>query len=417
MPAVMARSERSTNPDLLRLPRLSEWLLVAMPAVLAIGGLTTLTVPNPLPAVSLLDGGFVIATGLLLPRASRRAYPAILALLFLFLLRMTIACLGTGAPFWDALQAHKWLLYLIEAFVFLDLKINHPKRIVLATEILLAMALVKYSLVFLTHSAGRTGILDENNFELALFCGLVAVSYRHMGPRRPILVALTGVVVVLSQSRSGSIEFFILLAYVVSVSTWRSPLARYLSALFVGASVIIPVVIFGDRNSGTVIDRVSFLNVFLSDTSRWSIFNWLFGMPPITPLSADACYTLSYYQTLFSTAGDGTCYSVVLHAYLLRIVFDAGLLGLLGSFGIMWYLMSRSKVRLGLRLCLIAIAIANSASVSGLNNLFVVLPMVLAMLSAQWQASPGAVNLSPHSFAPPRANRSPSNAIREDLPI
>ena len=409
MPALVA-SKRGSNdlPEPRRLPRFSEWLLVTMPSVLAFGGLVTLNAPNALPAVSVLDGGFVIATLLLLPRASRRIYAPIFVLLFLFVLRMTMACLEFSTPFFDALQAHKWLLYLIESFVFLDVSMSSPRRIALATKILVVLALVKYSLVFLTQSAGRTGILDENNFELALFCGLVALSYKHMGRARSLLVAATGLVVVLSQSRSGSVEFLILLAYVVSVSTWRGPLARYLSAIFVGTSVVIPLLIFGDRSTGTVIDRVNFLNVFLSETSHWSPLNWLFGLPPITPLSSDACFTLSYYQPLFSTAGDGTCYSVVLHAYLLRIIIDAGLVGLIGSFGIMWWLMSRSSVPLALRLCLIAIAIANSASVSGLNNLFVILPMVLAMVSSQSEltSSPGRSRFSTASLS------SPSQRIR-----
>ena len=375
-----------------------------LPALVAIGGLATLREPNVLPAVSIIDGGFVIATLLLTPRISRRSYAPLLSLVFFFLFRMTIACLGSDVPLFDALQAHKWLLYLMESFVFLDVSMRRPGRIALLAKILIALSLVKYGLVFSTNSGGRTGILSENNFELALFCGLVALSYKHMGRGRSLLVAATGLVVVLSQSRSGSIEFLILLAYLVSVSTWRGPLARYLSALFIGASVIIPLLIFGDRNTGTVIDRVNFLNVFLIETSSWSVPTWLLGMPPLSPLSNQACLSLSYYQALFSTAHDGVCYAVVLHAYLLRIVFDAGVLGLVGSFGIMWYLMSRSKVPLALRLCLIAIAIANSASVSGLNNIFVILPMVLAMVASQSDFT-----------TPPNILRLPSSSLLTSL--
>ncbi len=46
-----------------------------------------------------------------------------------------------------------------------------------------------------------------------------------------------------------------------------------------------------------------------------------------TPLLPASCADLSYYQTLFSYAGDGRCYSVILHSFIMRVIYDHGIIG------------------------------------------------------------------------------------------
>lgn len=134
--------------------------------------------------------------------------------------------------------------------------------------------------------------------------------------------------------------------------------------------------------SSTQVDRLNFLGVFLAEAQAFTALNWLFGTAPITPLSPGACHGLSYYESLFSSAGDGTCYSVILHAFVLRVIFDAGLVGLAIAYGGAWYFMRRGRVRTGLAMTLLAIAFANGLSVSGLNNPYVALPILVAILAA-----------------------------------
>jgi hypothetical protein len=146
--------------------------------------------------------------------------------------------------------------------------------------------------------------------------------------------------------------------------------------------VVIPVAAFVIRTTSQRIDRLNFLDAFLHDVSDWTIFNWLFGSVPITPLSAETCRDLSFYEKLFSTAGDGSCYSVIYHAFVLRVLFDSGILGLLLVFGGAWVALMRARVKVGLAVFLVAVAGANSLSVSGLNSPYVLLPILIAILLA-----------------------------------
>lgn len=166
-----------------------------------------------------------------------------------------------------------------------------------------------------------------------------------------------------------------------------SLVAKYLLTVGAALAVLIPIYTFQQRSIGaTSIDRLNFLNVFLAEAQTWNILTWIFGTTPITPLSSGGCSRLSFYESLFSSAGDGSCYSVILHSFLMRVVFDAGLLGLLASILIPWLLMRWNYVSRLSALTLTGIAIVNGASVSGINNPYVALPILLAILVSRIHA-------------------------------
>lgn len=349
---------------------------------------------GPLPTTALLDAWMILFMFAALIRGPIRTMGIIFALACYLLFLRVFPALWNNSPVEDFLQAYRWVLYLI-AFAFAVGRQWVPvEPLVKVMWALLGMALTKAALTFALMGPGnRPGLLLENNFEMALFAGLIAVLYTHLNKSRLWAIGALGVLTFLSGSRSGAVAFLVLAVFALSQQRSRDMFVRHLAVFALPLLVSIPVAIFGARAAtSTNIDRLNFLDVFLNDTRPWGAATWLFGTTPITPLSNTACERLAYYERLFSSTGDGSCYSVILHAFVLRIVYDAGIVGLIIAFATTWYLMRKGGVRVPLALCLLGIAVTNSLSVSGLNNPYVALPILLAITTA---ASPPPVNPAP----------------------
>lgn len=336
---------------------------------------------GPLPTTTMLDA-WVILFVLACLFWGRIYTTFALGLLTLYLLTRILFALYTESPTEDFLQAHKWLLYLV-AFAFaVGRKWGPVRAMVRVMWVLLSLAFIKAALTFVVYGAGaRPGLLIENNFELALFSGLAIVLYRFLGRGKIWVVLLMGGLTVFSGSRSGAVAFLVLAFFAILQAKEASPLVKYLLALLAPIIALVPLSIFEQR-SGLQVDRLNFFEVFLAETSKWDAINWIFGTTPITPLSSAGCYRLSFYKSLFSTEGDGSCYSVIFHAFLMRVVFDAGVLGLMIAFGVSWWMMHRARVQFGVAVALIAVAVSNSLSVSGLNNPYVALPILLSIVTS-----------------------------------
>ena len=339
---------------------------------------------GPLPTTALLDAWFILFMFAAISRGPLPAAGTIFALSCYLLFLRAIPAIWNGSPVEDFLQAYRWVLYLVGFALAVGRRWGPIGPLVKVMWALLGMALVKAAATFALLGPGnRPGLLLENNFEMALFAGLIAVLYHDLGRSRLWAIAALGALTLLSGSRSGAVAFLVLAVYALSQQRTRDMFLRYLAVLAVPLLISIPVGIFGARAAqSSNIDRLNFLDVFLRDTQSWNLGTWLFGTPPITPLSYGACDRLAFYDRLFASTGDGSCYSVILHAFVLRVVYDAGVVGLLMAFGVTWYLMRKAQVRTSLALCLLGIAVTNSLSVSGLNNPYVALPIALAIMTA-----------------------------------
>lgn len=338
---------------------------------------------GPLPTTVILDAWIIVFAAYCILRRRISVMPFLL-LVIAYTLTRIVPALAISAPLVDFLQAYRWLFYLA-AFAIAVGQIWQPiKPLIGFTWALLSMALLKAAATFVLLGPGeRPGLLLENNFELALFGGLIVVLYPYLGRSRPWLVASFGLLTLLAGSRSGAVVLLIVVLFAVTQAKTKNLLFRYILVGGIPAAGVLVLSIFAERASnGRSVDRLNFFNVFLHDVSSWNIGTWIFGTTPITPLSPSACHSLAFYQNLFASTGDGTCYSVILHAFLMRVVFDSGLLGLLLAFGGTAYLLFFARVRPMVALSLLAIALANSFSVSGLNNPYVALPILLAIMTA-----------------------------------
>ncbi|MDQ0094663.1 hypothetical protein [Paeniglutamicibacter psychrophenolicus] len=289
----------------------------------------------------------------------------------------------TNSPLEDFLQAYRWMFYLMVLAFAIRKKWGPVRPLVIVTWLLIGMATLKSILTSAVLGPNeRPGLLTENNFELALFSGLVVALYRHI--RHKFLIIFTlGTLTLLSGSRSGAVAFLILCLFAISQAQKASLLVKYLLACLIPLLVLIPLQIFASRNpEGGQIDRLNFFDVFLSETQKWTSIEWLFGTVPISPVSREGCDRLSFYQALFSTTGDGSCYSVIFHAFTLRVIFDAGIFGFLLVIWVVWFALRKSRVQRTGAIALVLIAISNGFSVSGFNSPYIMIPVVLAILTA-----------------------------------
>jgi hypothetical protein len=117
-------------------------------------------------------------------------------------------------------------------------------------------------------------------------------------------------------------------------------------------------------------DRFWFMQVFLQETEDWSIFRYLTGAPRITPLSNHAANQLASYSVLSSYSGNGTCYSVILHSYIFRAIFDHGIIGLICIIGFVYEILKMSNIDKKIIWVTLAIFLLNGLSVSSFNNIF-----------------------------------------------
>lgn len=378
--AARATVNRMQVPAIMRLALYAIVLVSAVTSVPAVGAY------SPIP-VGLLMDGWIAALAVVCIARGRIVAPMAVAVVIVYSLTRLFPALATEAPMSDFAQAYKWLLYLFAFVVAIGRQWGPIRPLIRVMFLLLIMALAKAGLTVATSGSGaRSGLLTENNFEIALFVGLIIVTYRHMrGRERFFAVVLAGAVTVLSGSRSGAVAFVILAVFVVMTSTRLNLFFRYLLTLALPIAAWFAVSVFAERaeSTGGTIDRLNFLEVFRNETAVWDPFTWMFGTVPLTPLSPNACGALSFYENLFASQGDGTCYSVVLHAFTMRVLFDAGIVGLLIAFGVTLFALRKGGVRWPLTITLLLVAISNGMSVSGLNNAYVALPILLAILTAQ----------------------------------
>jgi len=125
------------------------------------------------------------------------------------------------------------------------------------------------------------------------------------------------------------------------------------------------------------IDRVTFLLMFIEETKDWDAVTWLIGSPVLTPLSSHSCNTLRYFEHLFSFSGNGECFSVLLHSFILRSIFDHGVLGLLALSVTTIYIIKAKGYPHKDAISILLILFATSLSVSSFNSIYVALGLLI----------------------------------------
>ncbi|HHQ6589407.1 MAG: hypothetical protein ACQER3_07330 [Pseudomonadota bacterium] len=251
-------------------------------------------------------------------------------------------------------------------------------------KIISLLFLIKYTIDKFALGIERPTLLIENNFELIM---LILVYYLvNIIKGKPDLFNTLIIVFICFISGSRSSLGALLIAIVFSLDK-KLDLKKMIYLSLIPIFLALVLFVFSERlTSGGAnaslesIDRYKFLLEFLYSVSDWPWWKFFIGSPSITPLSPVSCLNLSYYHLLFSYSGNGQCYSVILHSFLLRVIYDHGLLGLIFLLSIIWLYLY--KFRTKHKICVILILMATALSVSSLNNVYVALSLILFIGSA-----------------------------------
>lgn len=387
----------------------SERLLLGLLGLLALVGLVSPGQFNAAPAEDLLEVAFLGAAVL----SVRRMKPAG-QLLFLVagayvLVKTLLLVFFSQAGLVDYLQAYKSFFYLVLLGAFVGSGVFDRVRLARFTTFLVAVFLAKYGYSIALGLADRPGVYLENNFELIMLLGLFHLAYPHLGARRDWLFGAVALTVLLSGSRSSALGLLVVYVFLyvrTSNRTWPLHIA---GVAVVGYGVLTVFTKRAAVDGGARLDRLNFLDTFFYEVRHWPVWEFVTGSFPLTPLSPGSCGSLSFYAPLFSHSDPGVCYSVILHSYFLRAVFDHGLLGLALLFTLLWFGLRRSGTGTRDALAVLALISVSGLSVSAFNNVFASIVLAVAMgldRSAQPEEPP-APAVEPVPAARPRGRARP----------
>lgn len=320
----------------------------------------------------LFDALFVISSLALLWRSGLRlGYLITIQFFWISYLAVGIllAVVLRGVNPLDFAQAYKfvWYLVLLPPFVWAGnvLEARDLRRLLNLTLLMFLSVYVGKRLL----GIDRPIFMAENNFEL-IFLALLYFSSFAAG-NKPSVMQTIGLlsIIVLSGSRSAAIAGALVVMFSYEFKS-RNPAKIIIGVLAAVGGVALAVVIFESRTHGGLesIDRFRFLLLFLESVDNWSAGQFLVGAERLTPLPAHVCSQLSYYRMLFSYESTTTCYSVILHSFNLRILYDHGLL--IAALLLIYLVMLMRRAPAYQIVCVLGVILSSGLSVSSMNNVF-----------------------------------------------
>ncbi|MGH8052664.1 MAG: hypothetical protein ACREP4_01885 [Stenotrophomonas sp.] len=338
---------------------------------------------NVLPANAIFEM-VLLMCALLVFRIPKRPLIGFFAAAILYVgISYALMTFSMPAGFLDFAQAYKAFFYIVPLCVFFRRNVFSRERAVRLVKLLLVIMFLKYAysaLLDLTPRMGsRPGLYVENNFEIIFLVIVFYVLRDDLGPKWAVWFGVLAAVIGLSGSRSSMLALLMLYC---GIFLNRLTLRTFFHVAGLAVLALVAASIFAFRSDGggvESIDRYNFMMVFASEVEYWPAWKFLFGSAPLTPLSSYACSSLVYYQELFSFTGDGRCYSVILHSYFLRAIFDHGVLGLLFLLGFLARALRGSGYSTIEVLVFLGIICSSALSVSAMNSVFVSLAIALAL--------------------------------------
>ncbi|MGY1820422.1 hypothetical protein [Geodermatophilus sp. SYSU D00079] len=356
-----------------------ERLLYGALGLLALVGVASPGQFNVAPAENLLEVVFLAVATLSVRRMRPVGQLMVVVAGAYVVVKTLLLTLYSQASLTDFLQAYKSFFYLVLLGALVGAGVFDRARLARFTTFLVGAFLVKYGYSVALGLDDRPGVYLENNFELIMLLGLFQLAYPHLGARRDWLFGAVAMTVLLSGSRSAALGLLVVYVFLyvrTSNRTWPLHLA---GVAVVGYGVLTVFTSRAAVDGGARLDRLNFLDTFLYEVRDWPLWEFLTGSFPLTPLSPGSCQSLSFYSLLFSRTDPGTCYSVILHSYFLRALFDHGVLGLVLLLTLLWLGLRRSGTSLRDTLAVLALISVSGLSVSAFNNVFATIVLAVAM--------------------------------------
>ena len=294
-----------------------------------------------------------------------------------------------NVPNLELLRSIKWLIYLTALNLVGGRNSFSIETMVKIFKLLSTSMITVYLLTYLKGEFNvRPKLITENNYEVILLLGIYTLIFftnKNLLNLRWLIVV--GSVCLLSQSRSGIIGFLFLFIW-IGISQSQSVNSKLVKnfrfklsnlPILIILAILTNLIIQFRGSSITNSDRFKFFQLFLSEMSSRNVIEWLIGRGHIEILSQVTCTQLRYYESLISNLIMGTCYSVVLHSFILRVIWDFGFIGLILSI-VLPYSRLKQVCTGNFALPLTILALINGFSVSGVNNVYVMIPMLFAII-------------------------------------
>ena len=283
----------------------------------------------------------------------------------------------------DFVQMYKSLFYLLFLCFFCGKSFFSISFLNKFFNYLLIIFLIKYVLVYIFFNGldTRPVVFYENNFELFLLLipYIKIVSHNPKVLKRH-LIALT-IIFFTSRSRSALAAFLVVVLFLDFGPSRKVLFAKFTFLLLaVAGSIIVFIQRMGNLTVDQI-DRVKFFACFLRETKEWNLLNYLFGANFMTPMGPETSQVLSFYKPLYSNHDTLHTYSVVLHSYLMRIVFDFGLIGLFFVYILLYKILKLGKLKTKEIFLIIIITVFNGLSVSSLNSIYIIFPILLITIT------------------------------------
>lgn len=288
----------------------------------------------------------------------------------------------------DFFLIFKSFIYLVIVSQFVGIKSLDPEFTRKTFLVVLSLFLVKYLfLVAIGTSRQSIRVFEESNFELMLLSYLFLLDYNNHRKVKYLEMLLLLVTFFISGSRSGLVIIVFLIGCIfLRDLNWKNFL---LLLVFAPVGLGLIYFIFLNRSEGDSlesIDRYIFFLSFLKEVKTWTFLDFLIGSERITALSPETCGKFTYYTKLFSFRGDGSCYSVMLHSFVIRVIFDHGILGFLFLCTAVYQLVRKSGFDRFISILVLMVLILNSLSVSAFNSVYAMIGVALFLISSPRQS-------------------------------
>lgn len=353
--------------------------------IITLFGLVSFPINDSIPSRLILEF-FFFASGICVFFFSKnKLLPfQIIMIFYIFFMYLVMATFYYGKIL-DFLLIYKSHIYFIFIFGFVGNRYFRSGDLAKILKILILLFFCKYLLWKLLGVSDRPQMYGENNFEL-IFLLLLYIIVEFFEERiEKLYLFLLVLVFLMSGSRSGLAA----LIFVLTVVNFKKfDIKLFVGGIFLLILMVIIFNIFQSRlGSGGIddIDRLRFFRYFLYDIRDWGVLNYLFGTAPITPMSNVTCSALASYDNLFSYHEAHVCYSVILHGYNVRMVYDHGLWGLFLAFYIVFYFLRSVGWSIRYTFAFLGTAFLTGLSISSLNNIFVVLGLAIAVSAYRGQ--------------------------------
>lgn len=316
----------------------------------------------------------------------------IIPILSITLVYLVVSCIYAvvinKAYILDFLLVYKFFIYIIFIAFLAGKKVIEQNQFSNFYKFLLWVFFLKYTFSVFILNNPRPVLFYENNYELMFLSLLFYLNYVIRNKAAYLDQFILSLIFIMSGSKSALLILIFVLAVVNYQFLYKK--AHFIIPGIIGLSFI-TLGIFKQRMGGEFnienIDRFKFLMVFFGEVEEWSIMDFILGADRITPLSSFACGKLGYFQSLFSYSGDGSCYSVIFHSYILRVIYDHGILGLIAMMYFVFRILKISNYRNKDAFVVITIGLINGLSVSSFNSIYFILGISIYLIVIRRQST------------------------------